>query len=231
MKLVVVLNFIPFCTKHTALVDLFGIERTFSELIFQSDDRAQQRWSPIGWCARATASGLFLTVSYYSFSICPSPRSPLSVVALSVLWMDFNWFKPVRFRWLRGWRASVLAKGLSPLRKGLRFVPIVDFYTSILLVNFRRELPTIVDRVFLPIPVDLHNHKILFIFSSVTWTSRTSGTGFSLSYPSIILHAVSTDLSSFPHECLYVLVDASKSGTCFSLHREVVCVLLSSTQS
>uniref|UniRef100_A0A183FC31 Methylosome subunit pICln n=1 Tax=Heligmosomoides polygyrus TaxID=6339 RepID=A0A183FC31_HELPZ len=37
--------------------------------------------------------------------------------------------------------------------------------------------------------------------------------GFSLTYPSIILHAVSTDLSTFPHECIYVLVDASKSGT------------------
>uniref|UniRef100_A0A183F8X1 PITH domain-containing protein n=1 Tax=Heligmosomoides polygyrus TaxID=6339 RepID=A0A183F8X1_HELPZ len=35
--------------------------------------------------------------------------------------------------------------------------------------------------------------------------------GFSLTYPSIILHAVSTDLSTFPHECIYVLVDASKS--------------------
>lgn len=47
--------------------------------------------------------------------------------------------------------------------------------------------------------------------SQVTWISRTSGLGFSLTYPSIILHAVSTDLSTFPHECIYVLVDASKS--------------------
>ncbi|VDO05150.1 unnamed protein product [Haemonchus placei] len=46
----------------------------------------------------------------------------------------------------------------------------------------------------------------------VTWICRSSGLGFSLTYPSIILHAVSTDLSSFPHECIYVLVDASKSA-------------------
>ncbi|KAK6031899.1 Nucleotide-sensitive chloride conductance regulator [Ostertagia ostertagi] len=47
--------------------------------------------------------------------------------------------------------------------------------------------------------------------SQVTWICRSSGLGFSLTYPSIILHAVSTDLSTFPHECIYVLVDASKS--------------------
>ncbi|EPB78144.1 methylosome subunit pICln family protein [Ancylostoma ceylanicum] len=47
--------------------------------------------------------------------------------------------------------------------------------------------------------------------SQVTWICRSSGLGFSLTYPSIILHAISTDLSTFPHECVYVLVDASKS--------------------
>ncbi|PIO66592.1 Nucleotide-sensitive chloride conductance regulator [Teladorsagia circumcincta] len=51
-----------------------------------------------------------------------------------------------------------------------------------------------------------------FFCSQVTWICRSSGLGFSLTYPSIILHAVSTDLSTFPHECIYVLVDASKSG-------------------
>ncbi|MFH4983719.1 hypothetical protein AB6A40_010428 [Gnathostoma spinigerum] len=47
--------------------------------------------------------------------------------------------------------------------------------------------------------------------SSVTWISQTSGQGFSLTYPSIILHAVSRDQTAFPHECLYVLVDAGKT--------------------
>lgn len=52
---------------------------------------------------------------------------------------------------------------------------------------------------------------IFCFFSSVTWVS-TTGRGISLTYQSIVLHAVSTDLSSFPFECVYVLVDASKSG-------------------
>ncbi|VDM75558.1 unnamed protein product [Strongylus vulgaris] len=47
--------------------------------------------------------------------------------------------------------------------------------------------------------------------SQVTWICRSTGLGFSLTYPSIILHAISTDLSTFPQECIYVLVDASKS--------------------
>ncbi|KJH48563.1 Nucleotide-sensitive chloride conductance regulator [Dictyocaulus viviparus] len=45
----------------------------------------------------------------------------------------------------------------------------------------------------------------------VTWICRSSGLGFSLTYPSIVLHAISTDLSTFPHECIYVVVDASRS--------------------
>ncbi|XGW28124.1 hypothetical protein V3C99_008158 [Haemonchus contortus] len=53
--------------------------------------------------------------------------------------------------------------------------------------------------------------KLCVAERQVTWICRSSGLGFSLTYPSIILHAVSTDLSSFPHECIYVLVDASKS--------------------
>ncbi|CAJ0962977.1 unnamed protein product, partial [Mesorhabditis belari] len=48
--------------------------------------------------------------------------------------------------------------------------------------------------------------------SAVAWVERTSGKGFTLTYPSIILHAVSTDCSSFPHECVFVLVDCSRSA-------------------
>ncbi|KAE9413622.1 hypothetical protein Angca_006177, partial [Angiostrongylus cantonensis] len=51
--------------------------------------------------------------------------------------------------------------------------------------------------------------------SQVTWICRTSGLGFSLTYPSIILHAISTDISTFPYECVYIVVDASKSGKFF----------------
>uniref|UniRef100_A0A914ZMG6 Methylosome subunit pICln n=2 Tax=Parascaris univalens TaxID=6257 RepID=A0A914ZMG6_PARUN len=46
---------------------------------------------------------------------------------------------------------------------------------------------------------------------SVTWICSQSHRGFSLTYPSIILHAVSRDDSVFPDECLYVLVDATKN--------------------
>ncbi|GMT31644.1 hypothetical protein PFISCL1PPCAC_22941, partial [Pristionchus fissidentatus] len=47
--------------------------------------------------------------------------------------------------------------------------------------------------------------------SNVTWISRSDGRGFSLSYPSIIMHAVSTDCSSFPHEHVLVVADAGKA--------------------
>lgn len=41
----------------------------------------------------------------------------------------------------------------------------------------------------------------------VCWVAE-SGQGFTLDYPSISLHAVSRDLSSFPNECLYLMLDA-----------------------
>lgn len=37
------------------------------------------------------------------------------------------------------------------------------------------------------------------------WTSNDQSNEVVLSYPSISLHAISRDVSSFPHECLYVL--------------------------
>ncbi|XP_045200550.1 methylosome subunit pICln-like [Mercenaria mercenaria] len=42
--------------------------------------------------------------------------------------------------------------------------------------------------------------------SQVTWLS-SAGAGFCLEYPKICLHAISRDLSSFPHECLYLQVE------------------------
>ncbi|KAF8385334.1 icln-1, partial [Pristionchus pacificus] len=47
--------------------------------------------------------------------------------------------------------------------------------------------------------------------SAVTWISRREGRGFSLSYPSIIMHAISTDVSSFPHEHVLVVADAGRA--------------------
>lgn len=42
--------------------------------------------------------------------------------------------------------------------------------------------------------------------SQVTWMSQ-AGAGFCLEYPKICLHAISRDVSSFPHECLYLQVE------------------------
>ncbi|XP_063430762.1 methylosome subunit pICln-like isoform X2 [Mytilus trossulus] len=49
----------------------------------------------------------------------------------------------------------------------------------------------------------------LFIAEScVSWqSSEHEGQGFSLQYPGISIHAVSRDLTAFPHECLYLMVD------------------------
>ena len=44
-------------------------------------------------------------------------------------------------------------------------------------------------------------------FSRLSWLDG-SGLGFSLEYPTISLHAVSRDLSAYPREHLYVMVNA-----------------------
>ncbi|KAF4533290.1 hypothetical protein B566_EDAN004410 [Ephemera danica] len=49
--------------------------------------------------------------------------------------------------------------------------------------------------------------------SRVSWRDSTSGEGFSLEYPHITLHAVSRDLTSFPQECLYLMLDADVEKT------------------
>lgn len=38
------------------------------------------------------------------------------------------------------------------------------------------------------------------------------GQGLTLHYPSISLHAISRDTSSFPHECLYLMVDSDEEA-------------------
>ncbi|XP_052107118.1 methylosome subunit pICln-like isoform X5 [Mytilus californianus] len=49
----------------------------------------------------------------------------------------------------------------------------------------------------------------LFIAEScLSWqSSEHEGQGFSLQYPGISIHAVSRDLTAFPHECLYLMVE------------------------
>ncbi|CAB3368195.1 Hypothetical predicted protein [Cloeon dipterum] len=54
----------------------------------------------------------------------------------------------------------------------------------------------------------------LYIAESIlSWKSSTSEDGFSLEYPHISLHAVSKDFSNFPHECLYLMLDADVDNT------------------
>jgi len=50
------------------------------------------------------------------------------------------------------------------------------------------------------------NGDLLIAESCVCWVNE-SGQGFTLLYPQISLHAVSRDLSSFPHPCIYVMLD------------------------
>ena len=56
--------------------------------------------------------------------------------------------------------------------------------------------------------MDCKLNFLLFLTSRVSWVSASSGEGFSLEYPHISLHAVSKDLSSFPRECLYLMLDS-----------------------
>lgn len=48
--------------------------------------------------------------------------------------------------------------------------------------------------------------------SRLSWVAD-GGQGFSLEYPSISLHAVSRDTTSFSHECLYLMVEGNLHGS------------------
>lgn len=54
----------------------------------------------------------------------------------------------------------------------------------------------------------LGNGTLFIAESCLSWqSSEHEGQGFSLQYPSISIHAISRDLSAFPHECLYLMVE------------------------
>jgi len=57
----------------------------------------------------------------------------------------------------------------------------------------------------------LGNGSLIITESCVCWINE-NGQGFTLSYPEISLHAISRDVTSFPHLCLYVMVDAKLNG-------------------
>lgn len=61
----------------------------------------------------------------------------------------------------------------------------------------------------------LFNHKLKIIWffpcSHVAWINP-NGQGFNIPYRAITVHAISRDLSSFPHECLYLMIDSDVMG-------------------
>lgn len=58
----------------------------------------------------------------------------------------------------------------------------------------------------------LGNGTLYITDSAVTWISRADSKGFSVAYPAIVLHAISTDVTVFPSEHVFVMVDQRKSG-------------------
>ncbi|PIC32844.1 hypothetical protein B9Z55_013033 [Caenorhabditis nigoni] len=58
----------------------------------------------------------------------------------------------------------------------------------------------------------LGNGTLYVTGSEVTWISSAPGSkGFSVAYPAIVLHAISTDTTTFPSEHVFMMVDQRKS--------------------
>jgi nucleotide-sensitive chloride channel 1A len=47
----------------------------------------------------------------------------------------------------------------------------------------------------------------LYVTEDLLIWRQAAGKGICLEYPRIALHAVSRDLTAFPHECIYMIVD------------------------
>ena len=62
------------------------------------------------------------------------------------------------------------------------------------------------------------------VSSCVAWQKESDGLGFSLQYPGISCHAISRDLSSFPHECLYLMIDGKLPGEAALFVSQKMCV-------
>ncbi|PIC32843.1 hypothetical protein B9Z55_013033 [Caenorhabditis nigoni] len=59
----------------------------------------------------------------------------------------------------------------------------------------------------------LGNGTLYVTGSEVTWISSAPGSkGFSVAYPAIVLHAISTDTTTFPSEHVFMMVDQRKSS-------------------
>ncbi|XP_030838059.1 methylosome subunit pICln [Strongylocentrotus purpuratus] len=59
---------------------------------------------------------------------------------------------------------------------------------------------------------DLSKGTLYIAESHVAWINP-SGQGFNIPYRAITVHAISRDLSSFPHECLYLMIDSDVNNS------------------
>ncbi|KAG8232639.1 hypothetical protein J437_LFUL012599 [Ladona fulva] len=99
----------------------------------------------------------------------------------------------------------------SLLRKFLRYLFLVALFEMVVLTTFitptegiKLELP---NTSFMVNQREIGDGTLYITESALSWVNRVSGEGFSLDYPHVVLHAVSRDTSSFPHENLYVMLD------------------------
>jgi len=69
---------------------------------------------------------------------------------------------------------------------------------------------------------DLGKGTLYIAESRVSWVSNEGNSGFSLEYPGIGLHAISRDLSVFPRECLYLMVEANLKELCGGQSNSVI---------
>ena len=51
-----------------------------------------------------------------------------------------------------------------------------------------------------------------FHYSFTVWIQDVTGLGFSVEYPTITMHAISRDRSSFESECLFAVLDIALEG-------------------
>lgn len=61
---------------------------------------------------------------------------------------------------------------------------------------------------------------LVLLLRRLSWFDG-SGMGFSLEYPTIGLHAISRDVSAYPQEHLYVMVNGKLSGQAQTMHENV----------
>jgi hypothetical protein len=54
--------------------------------------------------------------------------------------------------------------------------------------------------------------KLRVFCSSIIFVDHANGTGFSIQYPSIVIHGISRETSTYPVPCIYMILNASGNG-------------------